>query len=424
MDRIRSGFHFPTSLAFDGDGVAYVAESGFPFDDAPPGGRVLRLLDDGTTTLVASGLRPPVNGLTWHDGVFYVAEGGNPREPGRISRLTPGGELTTVLDDLPSGGNYHTNMAAVDGDGWLYFGVGAATNSGFVGYDGRQLAWLRRLRHNWDVPGYEVELRGVNLETPSPEGNGTVTTGAFQPFGTPSHAGQRIPASVPATASVMRCRVDGSGLELVAWGLRNAYGLAFDAAGRLLATDQAADERGSRPLGGAPDLLVEVRAGAWYGWPDFVGGVPVTDPRFSPSKGPSPEFVLANHDELPPPEPALVEFPSNACATKLDFGPPGSPLEGVLFVALFGDEKPLTAPAGEPSGRELAWIDEGLTLHSFGGGSFARPIDVRFDPAGEALWVLDFGEFEMTADDAVEARAGSGSLTKIPLAELQELVAS
>ena len=57
----------------------------------------------------------------------------------------------------------------------------------------------------------------------------------------------------------MRCNPDGSGLELVAWGLRNAYGLGFLPDGRLLATDQGADDRGSRPVGNAPDMLFEVR---------------------------------------------------------------------------------------------------------------------------------------------------------------------
>src|SRR5438132_1651573 len=92
------------------------------------------------------------------------------------------------------------------------------------------------------------------------------------------------------TAAVMRCEPDGSGLELVAWGLRNAYGLGFLPDGRLLATDQGADDRGSRPVGNAPDLLFEVREGAWYGWPDYIGGDPITDERYRPVRGPAPTF--------------------------------------------------------------------------------------------------------------------------------------
>ena len=56
----------------------------------------------------------------------------------------------------------------------------------------------------------------------------------------------------------------------MAWGLRNAYGLGFLPDGRLIATEQSADARGSRPIGNAPDALYVVEQGAWYGWPDFV----------------------------------------------------------------------------------------------------------------------------------------------------------
>ncbi len=76
-------------------------------------------------------------------------------------------------------------------------------------------------------------------------------TGAFCPFGQSAPPGRRLPGQVPATAAVMRCDPDGSGLELVAWGLRNAYGLCFLPDGRLLAVNQGPHDRGSRPIGNA-----------------------------------------------------------------------------------------------------------------------------------------------------------------------------
>src|SRR4029453_1493078 len=115
------------------------------------------------------------------------------------------------------------------------------------------------------------------------------------------------------SAAVMRCYPDGRELELVAWGLRNAYGLGFLPDGRLLAVDQGADDRGSRPVANAPDLLFGIRGGAWYGWPAYIGGDPITDARFRPETGPAPAFVLANHDALPPPARPLLEFPPHAC---------------------------------------------------------------------------------------------------------------
>lgn len=406
MKLVASGLDFPTSIAFDAEGTPWVAESGLPFAGAAPGGRVRCIGRDACL----GDLKWPVNGLAFHDGLFYVAEGGH---PGRISRWAPGGERETVLDGMPGLGNYHTNMAVVGPDGWLYFSQGALTNSGVIGLDAYELGWLKRLPHNHDVPGYDVVLAGLNLETDNPfgtNGDRRTKTGAFSPFGIETRPGQRIEGRVPCTASVMRCRPDGSGLELVAWGLRNAYGLLFLPDGRLIATDQGADDRGSRPIGQAPDLLYEVRAGAWYGWPDFVGGVPVTDPRFQPVRGPRPEPLLANHGGLPPAEKPLLEFAVNAAATKMDVLPSGQ-----ILVALFGDEKPMTGPRGPRIGRSLARIDPAdWSLHAVDpalAGPVHRPIDVRVHPSDGAVYVLDFGEFEM-GPGGVEARAGTGALWK------------
>ena len=411
---IAEGFNFPTSLTLDARGNLYVAESGLPFDGAKPGGRIHRVQPDGRTSCLLDKLRQPVNGLTYHNGYLYISEGGY---PGRISRLSLEGEWSVVLDQLPGLGNYHTNMVAVGPDNKLYFSQGAMTNSGIVGLDAYDLGWLKCLPHTHDIPGYEIELAGVNVETENPlssERNTKAQTGAFSPFGIPTQPGQKIPGQVPCTAAIMRCNPDGSDLELVAWGLRNAYGLGFLPDGRLLATDQGADDRGSRPIGNAPDLLFEVQEGKWYGWPDFIGGAPVTAPQFQPQRGSDPEFLLINHHRLPPPEPPLLKFPVNTAAVKFDIAPQGI-WSGQIFVALFGDEKPMTAPQGPRVGRSIARIDpSNWSIHPVTTDSFHRPIDIRFHPSGESIYILDFGEFEMESTGLV-ASAGSGQLWRVSL---------
>jgi glucose/arabinose dehydrogenase len=410
---------FPTSLAIGDDGIFYVAESGLAFGGAPPGGRIWRLESDGTRTLLVQNLRQPVNGLALHDGLLYVSEGGN---PGRISSLDLDGRLQKViLDDLPGQGNYHTNMVVFDRSGKLYFSQGAMTNTGIVGLDAYELGWLRRLPHSHDLPGFDIVLNGVNVETPNPLSeveNATTQTGAFAPFGKRTDCGQRLPAQLPCTASIMRCNADGSDLELVAWGLRNAYGLGFLPDGRLLAVDQGADDRGSRPVGNVPDMLFEVNQGAWYGWPDFIGETPITDPRYRPERGPAPTFLLANHDELPPPEKPLLHFPPHTAAVKFDVVPDdASHWAGNLLVALFGDEVPMTAPSGPKMGRSVVRVDPAdWSLHPLVQDGLLRPIDVRFDPKENALYILDFGYFEMLDKGAVDAKAGSGKLwrTRLP----------
>jgi glucose/arabinose dehydrogenase len=412
LELVATGFSFPTSLTFDEKGTTYVAEAGLPFGGARPGGRIWRIDHDGDRSLLADGLRHPVNGLTYYRGSLYVSEGGH---PGRISRLDLDGQQTIILDNLPGPGNYHTNMVAFGPDGKLYFSQGAMTNTGIVGLDAYELGWLRRLPHAHDLPGCEIMLAGINIETSNPldvKPGARTRTGAFAPFGTSTEYGQRVAAHLPCTAAVMRCNLDGSDLELVAWGLRNAYALGFLPDGRMLAVDQGADDRGSRPVGNVPDLLFEVRQGAWYGWPDFISGDPITDPQYLPARGPAPAFVLANHHELPPPEQALLRFPPHAAAVKFDVAPPTLPdLAGQIFLALFGDEAPMTAPPGPHVGRSVARIDpENWSLHTVVAEPLTRPIDVRFHPTNGDLYILDFGQFEMHAERGVVAEAQSGRL--------------
>src|SRR5712691_13216350 len=149
LELVAEGLSFPTSVTFDQAGVPYVAESGLPFGGAPLGGRIWRIASDGSHSLLAEKLRPPVNGLTFHDGSLYVSEGGH---PGRISRLDANNHQTVILDNLPGPGNYHTNMVAFGPDGKLYFSQGAMTNTGIVGLDAYELGWLRRLPHAHDIP--------------------------------------------------------------------------------------------------------------------------------------------------------------------------------------------------------------------------------------------------------------------------------
>jgi glucose/arabinose dehydrogenase len=420
LELVAEGFSFPTSLTFDDVGTPYIAEAGLPFGGAQPGGRVWKISQDGQHTLLAQNLRQPVNGLTFYQGSLYLSEGGHPAGAGRISRLDLDGRQSVILDNLPGPGNYHTNMVAFGPDGKLYFSQGAMTNTGYVGLDAYELGWLRLLPHAHDLPGYEIELAGVNLETSNPlskEVGARTRTGAFAPFGKSTEPEQRIPAQLPCTSAVMRCSSDGSDLELVAWGLRNAYGLGFLPDGRLLAIDQGADDRGSRPVGNAPDLLFEVHQGAWYGWPDFIGGDPITDPHYRPVRGPMPLFALANHHELPPPEKALLRFPPHAAAVKFAVAPPSlAKRKGQIFVALFGDEAPMTAPAGPHVGRSVARIDPtDWSLHTFIEGPLARPIDVCFHPDSNALYILDFGNFEMHAERGVVAEKGTGKLWRLQM---------
>src|SRR5204863_4468640 len=103
------------------------------------------------------------NGVTFHDGSFYLAEGGE-RSGGRILKISSSGHITSLLDGLPSMGDHHTNAVTIS-DGWLYFGQGTATNSAVVGEDNAQFQWLARQPDFHDIPCRDITLTGENFKT-------------------------------------------------------------------------------------------------------------------------------------------------------------------------------------------------------------------------------------------------------------------
>jgi hypothetical protein len=50
-------------------------------------------------------------------------------------------------------------------------------------------------------------------------------------------------------------------------------------------------------------------------------------------------------------------------------------------------------------------------------GPLIRPIDVRFHPQDETLYIVDLGYFEMDAEKGVTATAFSGKLWRLKLSE-------
>ncbi len=74
----------------------------------------------------------------------------------------------------------------------------------------------------------------------------------------------------------------------------------------------------------------------------------------------------------------------------------------------------MTAPSGPKVGRSVARVDPSdWSLHPFVQKGLLRPIDVRFGPHDGALYVLDFGGFEMLDGGGVSAEAGSGKLWRV-----------
>jgi glucose/arabinose dehydrogenase len=422
IDAVASDLTFPTGVTFDRDGNPCIVESGYAYGEVWTKPRLVRLGPGSQLTEIASGgNNGPWTGVTFHDGNFYVAEGGV-LEGGRILRISLDGKITALISNLPSYGDHHTDGPVVGPDGWIYFGQGTASNSGIVGEDNAKFGWLKRRPNFHDIPGEDITLAGHNVTTRDLISGGVKkSTGAFLPFGSPSVPGQVIKGQVPCSGSVMRIRPEGGEAELVAWGLRNPFGLAFQG-NQLYATDNGYDERGSRPVWGAPDVLWAIHKGTWYGWPDFSAGLPLTDKRFKSKHG----FVLRNHPSRPP-LPAAT-FGVHSSADGFDFSSSASfGYTGEAFVALFGDEAPVVGKVLNPVGAKVVRVNvrngviedfavnkgrKSAPASKLGGAGLERPVAARFNPAGDALYVVDFGV--MTHDKAgAHPVPGTGVLWRI-----------
>src|SRR5581483_5184210 len=107
-----------------------------------------------------------------------------------------------------------------------------------------------------------------------------------------------------------------------------------------------------------------------------------------------------------PPEPAAM-FGVHSAATGFDFSRNADfGYVGQAFVAQFGNQSPAAGKVLSPVGFKVVRVDvatgviEDFAVNKgrsngpaskLGGGGLERPVAARFDPAGRALYVVDFG---------------------------------
>ncbi|WP_274433741.1 hypothetical protein [Alicyclobacillus sp. ALC3] len=321
--------------------------------------RILRLDPSGQQleTFAVETLGGP-RGVAYRDGFIYVSiKGGYYASIVRYDINTR--ERTVIFDKIPSGG-WHEPGGPVFSptDGLLYFAHGSVSQNGVVLPQGFTVDIVKHPRAH-DIPGQDITLTGNNVwsRDPTMPYPYLTETGPFKPFGVPATKGEIVKGELWCTSGLWRARPDGTDIELLAWGLRNPYGMAFSEDGKLYVSDNDLEEKGERAVAGDPNRIWRIRNAKqphgtvqtpdWYGFPEICAdGLPVWDKKHLPDKGKAAEPLFANLPEWAGP-PAYLERP-HSCMTKMDFCKSDTfGHHGKLFACKWGTLAPLNSPRQE-----------------------------------------------------------------------------
>jgi glucose/arabinose dehydrogenase len=267
----------------------------------------------GSRETLISGLQRPadVTHFASDDGEYlYVSE------HQQVTRYPydptgPLGEAEAVFPDLPTGGHF-TRTVAFGPDGMLYLAVGSSCN--------------------------------ICVEED------------------------------PIRATVSRANPDGSDHRIIATGLRNPVGLAFQpGSGRLWATVNERDNQGNEI---PPDLVTIVQEGANYGWPECI------------PPDATPQDDLAPCANITPPTVGIQAHSAPLGLTFIEGDDVPADLAGDLLVAQHGswNRQPPAAPKllqiDFEDGAPVAAHDFATGWQDEAGNRWGRPVDVAVAPDG------------------------------------------
>lgn len=440
IEPVLVGLSFPCGMGFTDDGALVVLEGGSTWPTRPyMPARMLRLdTASGRVDELGVEVLGGPRGVVYRDGaIFVTVKGGYHAHVDRYDIKT--GKRTVIVDGLPSGGWHEPSDPVFGPDGLLYFGNGSVSQNGVCLPSGFTVD-LAKHPDACDVPGQDVTLTGNNVWTRNPTAPFPflTETGPFKRFGAQAKKGEVIKGQLKCSSGLWRCHPDGSGLELLAWGLRNPYGLAFSEDGRLYASDNDLEEKGERAVAEDPERVWHIQnasrphgsiaAPDWYGFPDLCAdGLPVWHEKHQPKKGKPAEPLLENPPAWAGPA-AFLERP-HCCMTHMEFCRSDSfGHRGELFLTEFGTYAPLNTPNPEAltNGFRVVRVNvEKGTAEVFlknrhpgpasahpGSGGIERPVDCKFHPDGRSLYILDFGVTNV-APTHVVAYARTGMVWRV-----------
>jgi glucose/arabinose dehydrogenase len=458
------GLSAPTAMAWDDDGSLLVAEGG-SYSDEP---RILSFKKDGMISTIypynrkipfivprgAFRLYGPIGGMVVYKGHIYVSHR-DENGLGRITMLDHKGGWSTIVANLPAQGDFSVTDLSIDPRfGRLFFGVGAATNSGVAGIDNWE--WIQDRPQVHDEPWGRLHLRGYRFDSPNPFSGlfgpaDIAVTAPFQPFNVSNET--EVEGSERPNAAIYSCSPNGGDLRVEAHGIRYPRGIAFNGYSFYF-TNEGMALRGTRPMKNDQDALLRlIVGGTWYGWPDYTADLhPVWEDKFQPDPAMIARtgykrvlFVIDQQQTNQDPKNQdrrlqLIEPDANTLlkgtfaplsgAAKLAFIPkswPNRSDHGRAVVALAGDRAPFDTsgnPIIGPIGYKVVMVDldnhqvtdfvantaggPGSLIDSKNLNLLERPVDVKFGPDG-SLFILDAGHMQIH-DGREDYDAGTGKI--------------
>lgn len=187
--------------------------------------------------------------------------------------------FTTLIDNLPNTGlNKEINILVKDNN--ILFEIGSNTNDGIV----------NNLGEKEEVSTGSWILSGENF--------GEEKTGAFSPYSISTQKGEKIKGENIGNAAIYELNLETLETKLISHGIRNINGWDLNSENKIIAVVNGISDNTVRKIKNDKDYIYILEEDIWYGWPDYLGGDPITSPRFT--DGEPHKFLLKNHIDKNP----------------------------------------------------------------------------------------------------------------------------
>lgn len=185
-----------------------------------------------------------------------------------------------IVSNLPNVGLNNKTKIILNGEN-LYITIGSNTNAGIV----------NEVNKNQDIASFEWISTGIGYK-----GNY-----GFSKAGEKIEKGQKIKEGIFSNASILKYNLNTGKCTTYATGIRNIEGLDTNSRGEIKAIVGGIEEESLRNVKDDVDYIYDIKEKAWYGWPDFSGGDPITSPRFLDGNN-TLSYIIENHPtEVPLP---------------------------------------------------------------------------------------------------------------------------